>query len=547
MAQTLLTGATGLLAHQRKLDVVANNIANLNTTGYKSQNVLFSDLVYTNLAPAQGPSASGLQGGINPRQVGNGVQVSQISQDFTQGVLSSTGAAFDFAIEGEGFFVTNSDQQQFTRDGSFSTDSDGFLVDPSTGAYVQRTGVLGESINGSIGFQASGDNRINIPLGASVAGSATTSSSFIGNLPASALPPLAEILTTSTALQSSGSPATASTLLNDLDYNTVDYQAGDTIEIVGTDVDGTSFMTSLPVDGTTTLGDLVNAVNANLVDAQIAVTPLGNLQITANQPGEALLSLNLSDGTSNVGSVDFAQSVFVVETDGKAADTVDSTIQVFDSRGQAHPLNVSMQKIDYNRWDATFTPASNSVQIVDGSITQILFNEDGSFQTVNGTGTGDPAIEITIDSLAASQTIQVDLSRLTHLATNYSATFDQDGFPPGNIVSMNVSSDGTLEGVATNGRRLDVAQLAIARFANNQGLESIGQNNFVQSANSGIPSIGAGQSQGRGGVRGGQLENSNVDVALEFTQLIVAQRGFSANARSITVATEVLQELNNIF
>lgn len=547
MAQTLLTGATGLLAHQRKLDVVANNIANLNTTGYKSQNVLFSDLIYTNLSPALGPAASGFQGGINPKQIGNGVQVSQVSQDFTQGVLTNTGAQFDFAIEGDGFFVTDGDQQQFTRDGSFSLDSDGFLVDPATGAYVQRTGVVGEPLNGNLGFQASGDTRINVPLGASVPGAATTTSSFIGNLPASALPPLAEIITTSTAWETSGSPVTSGTLLNDLDLSTVDYQAGDTIEIVGTDVDGSSFMSSFPVDGTTTVGDLVSAINANLTGAQIAVTPVGNLQITANQPGEALLSLNLSDGTSNVGSVDFTDSVFVVETDGKAADTVESTIQVFDSRGQPHPINVTMEKVDFNRWDATFTPASNSVQMVDGSITQILFNEDGTFQTVNGTGIGDASIEVTIDSLQANQQIQVDLSRLTHLATNYSATFDQDGFPPGNIVSMNISADGTLQGVATNGTRLDVAQMAVARFANNQGLESIGENYFIQTANSGDPSIGTGLTQGRGGIRGGQLENSNVDVALEFTQLIVAQRGFSANARSITVATEVLQELNNIF
>lgn len=545
MAQTLLTGASGLLAHQRKLDVVANNIANLNTTGYKSQQVLFSDLIYTDLSSGLGPS--GQQGGINPRQIGNGVQVAQIAQNFSQGVFSDTGSAFDFAIEGDGFFVTNGGQEQFTRDGSFSMDSDGYLVDPSTGAYVQRTGVVGESLNGVLGFQASGDNRINVPLGASVPGSATTAASFIGNLPASATPPLAEILATSTAWASTGTPATAATLLNDLDLSTTDYQAGDTIEVVGTDVDGSSFIVSVPVDATTTVGDLTAAINGNLTGGQMTISANGNLLLTANQPGEALLSLNLSDGNSNTGEFDFDQSIFVIETDGKAADTVDSTIQVFDSRGQPHPIHVSMEKIDFNRWDATFTPADGSLALNDGSITQILFNEDGSFQTVNGTGAGDANIEISVASLTTPQEIQIDLSNLTHLATNYSATFDQDGFPPGDIVSMNVSADGTLTGVSTNGRRLEVAQLAIARFSNNQGLESVGGNNFIQSANSGQPNVGSGQADGRGSIRGGQLETSNVDVALEFTQLIVAQRGFSANARSITVATEVLQELNNIF
>ena len=114
-------------------------------------------------------------------------------------------------------------------------------------------------------------------------------------------------------------------------------------------------------------------------------------------------------------------------------------------------------------------------------------------------------------------------------------------------MSLSISGDGVLSGIASNGRSLEVAQMAIARFANNQGLENVGDNYFVQTANSGTPDIGSGQSSGRGVVRGAQLESSNVDVALEFTQLIIAQRGFSANARSITVADEILQELNNIF
>ena len=113
-------------------------------------------------------------------------------------------------------------------------------------------------------------------------------------------------------------------------------------------------------------------------------------------------------------------------------------------------------------------------------------------------------------------------------------------------MSVDVATNGTLFGIASNGRRLDVAQLAIARFSNNAGLESVGNNYYAQTANSGIPDVGSGLSSGRGAIRGGQLESSNVDVALQFTQLIIAQRGFSANARSITVADEILQELNNI-
>ena len=547
MTNSLLTGASGLLAHQQKLDVVANNIANLNTTGYKSQNVVFSDLIYTDRTSAIGASGPD-EGGINPTQIGNGVQVSEVSQNFSQGVLGATGSDLDFAIDGDGFFVVAGDQQQFTRDGSFSIDSTGFLVDPGTGLHVQRVGAVGQAADGIPGFQIPGDTRINVPLGVSVPGRATTSASFLGNLPASAVPALTEILTTSSPLTVAGGvAATGASLLNDLELNATDYTTGDAIEIIGTDISGASFSSSFPVDATTTLADLTAAINSNLSGASVNISPEGNLLLSADSPGDALLSLQLANGATNVGSSRFEDAIFVVETDGKDADAVDSTIQIFDSRGEPHSINVSFQKQGFNQWRAVFSPADSSVTLNDDVVSDIVFDEDGTFLTVNGIGDGDSNISFTIDTLTGSQEVLLNLDNLTHLATNHSATFEQDGFSPGTIVSLNVGADGTLAGVASNGRRLEVAQLAIARFSNNQGLESVGNNYYVQTANSGTPDIGSGQSNGRGTIRGSQLESSNVDVALEFTQLIIAQRGFSANARSITVATEVLQELNNIF
>ena len=545
MTNSLLTGASGLLAHQQKLDVVANNIANLNTTGFKSHNVVFSDLIYTNRSSAVGSSGPE-DGGINPTQIGNGVQVAEVSQNFNQGVLEATGSDFDFAIDGDGFFVVAGDQQQYTRDGSFAIDSSGFLVDPATGLHVQRIGAVGETADGVPGFQSAGDTRVNIPLGVSVPGQATTSTDLIGNLPALAVPAFTEVLTTASPLTTAGAVATGATLLNDLDLNGTDYTAGDTIEIIGTDINGASFSSNFSVGPTTTLADLTTAINGNLTGASVNVSPEGNLLLTADQPGDALLSLQLANGDSNIGSSQFEDAAFVIETDGRDPDSVDSTIQIFDSRGEPHSINVTFQKTDFNRWRAEFTPADGSVTLDDNVISEIVFNEDGSFQTVSGIGDGDSNISFTVDTLTGSQEVQFDLDNLTHLATNFSATFDQDGFSPGTIVSVNVAADGTLSGIASNGRSLDVAQLAIARFSNNQGLESLGNNYYAQTANSGIPDIGNGQSDGRGIIRGGQLESSNVDVALEFTQLIIAQRGFSANARSITVATEILQELNNI-
>ncbi|MCA9209480.1 MAG: flagellar hook-basal body complex protein, partial [Planctomycetales bacterium] len=123
---------------------------------------------------------------------------------------------------------------------------------------------------------------------------------------------------------------------------------------------------------------------------------------------------------------------------------------------------------------------------------------------------------------------------------------EQDGFAPGTMNSVNTGPDGTIYGIATNGRQFPIAQLALASFRNVQGLRSVGDNYFEESLNTGDVQLGTALSGDRGAIVAGQLETSNVEVAQEFTRLIVAQRGFSANARTITVADKVLEELTNI-
>lgn len=546
MSQTLLIGATGLLAYQQKLDVVANNIANSNTTSYKSQRALFSDLLYDTRQPALG-SRSEIVGGTNPEQIGHGVRVAEISKNFSQGVLENTGQDFDFAIQGDGFFVVSGQEQSYTRDGSFAIDGSGYLVDPATGGFIQRFGTNGEGSDTELAFQTSGDNRIRIPLGEDVPGNPTSEASFDGNLPVTATPPEFEVLTTSRPFVVAGTAATATTLLNDLDTNTVDYGAGDVIEVTGTNADGSTFSANVAVTATSTLGDLVSAIDSNITGATAVLLPDGNIRITADAVGESFLSVNLQDASGNAGSTDFISRALVLTTNGKEGDTVESTIQVFDIRGQSHSLQVSFEKKTDNQWDATFTSSGDVIDLPDGQVTSIIFNEDGSFQTVNGTGLGNNSIDLEIDSISSNQQIVIDLSNMTHLAAGYSATFDQNGLPPGSITNINVTQEGILSGVTTNGSEVQIAQLAVASFANNHALENVGDNYYVQTSNSGNPTIGPALAAGTGSVVGGQLETSNVDIALEFTQLIIAQRGFSANARTISVATEVLQELNSIF
>ena len=177
----LFGGASGLAANSVVLDVVGQNLANLSTTGFKAQRAQFQDLVYQTLNP--GSSPSGTTGGVNPAQAGSGVNVGAIGSLFTQGSIAPTGRVLDAAIQGSGFFVlSNGQRTTFSRAGSFSIDSAGYLVDPNTGFRVQRTGTTGEPSATSGGFQVTGNQDIRVPLGTGIPGTATANVSFQGNL-----------------------------------------------------------------------------------------------------------------------------------------------------------------------------------------------------------------------------------------------------------------------------------------------------------------------------------------------------------------------------
>lgn len=552
MANALLTGVSGLIAHQRMLDVVGNNLANMNTAGYKAQRTLFSDLLYTTINPATGGTES-VAGGRNPNQIGSGVKVGQIARLFTQGSLEQTGRDLDFAMQGDGFFVVNNAQRNlYTRSGAFSLDDMSYLVDPTTGGRVQRYGTAGEGDGVNPAFQTRGDTGIFIPLGASIPGAASTTVSLIGNLSSQATGPLMEVLISTAPYLVAGVAATAATLLNDLDSNVAAYGAGDVLEITGTAADGSAVSVNLNVDGTTTLGDLISAISGAYPDATASLDAAGNLILTADAEGPASLSLRLDDASANSGGGDWNSHSPVVTTQGKDGDVVHAAIEVYDVRGGAHAVHLTFQKQSDNLWDMTATVDPADGVVVDDAVRQIRFNDDGSFDQVLGTGVGDANLAFEWNGIAQQQTLDVlsgtngAFDGLTQLATASGVLFDQDGFGAGVITAVQVNADGMIEAVASNGRRFVVAQLAIASFRNPGGLIALGDNYYVESLNSGEVQIGTALSGTRGAVAPGHLESSNVEIAFEFTRLIVAQRGFSANARTITVADEMLEELTNV-
>ncbi len=410
----LFVGSSGLSANSTALDVVGNNLANLNTTGYKTQRTLFKDVVYQTLNAGSGSTQQ--VGGTNPVQLGFGVNVGAIDSILGQGNLTPTGRNLDAGIQGAGFFVLSDGQQQlFSRAGAFSVDSGGFLIDPSSGARVQRSGVVGEPTAALPGFQVPGNTDVRIPFGAGLPGLQTANVNFQGNL-----------------------------------------------------------SSSLPVGGTIT-----------------------------------------------------------------------TSIQIFDSQSTPRALTVNFTKTASNTFDISTLVSGGTAT---PQTTTITFDTAGLLvnpATIDVDITGIPS--------AAAQTVTLNLGTpgqttgLTQFGgTSTSTAVGQDGTGFGTLTDVSFDATGTVQGRFSNGRTVPIAQLAIAGFNNQGGLLRMGQNYFTASAASGEALIGVGGQGGLGTVLGGALEGANVDIAIEFSRLIIAQRGFQVNARTISVANETLQELANI-
>jgi flagellar hook protein FlgE len=346
--------------------------------------------------------------------------------------------------------------------------------------------------------------------------------------------------------------ATGTTLLNSLDNNTAKYQAGDSLLIQGTTTNGTAVNATLNVNGTTTLADLVNAINANFAGSKASLTGNGNLVVTANATGPSKLALTKTDASSDKGGTTWVNQSLAVTATGKNGDTATTGIQFYNAQGSPYTLTLTFQKQANNTWNLTGSIPASDGTMVNGVISGITFNANGAFSQVTGAG-GAASMTIALTGQAAPLTIKFNLGSsqgfngLTQVGSDTTAAAtSQNGYGAGTLSNVTIDQSGIVNGVFTNGQVLQIAQLAIASFADPEGLTREGDNYFSLSSESGPALIGAGKTGGRGSVQQGQLEDSNVDVALEFTKLIIAQRGFELNAHSITAGDQVLQDLVNI-
>jgi flagellar hook protein FlgE len=406
-------GLSGLNANGVYLSVIGNNLANINTVGFKSSSVTFMDLVSQNAGGASG----------NPMQIGLGVITGSISPVFSQGAIENTREATNVAIQGNGLFVVRGPNgNAYTRAGNFSFNSEGKLVTPD-GYFVQ-------------GYTASD-------------------------------PVTGRIVTTGPA----------------------------------TDI----------------------AVPPGVLRA-----PEPTTSIRANS--------NLDSGAAT-------------------NDTLTTSVQIYDALGEAHVATITYTKqAAAGSWAYSVTVpgaeiaggvAGTPFQVANGTL---AFNNNGVLTTVNGAAPADVTINTPAwTNGAAASTWTWDLvdannvPSLTGFASpSATSSISQNGSAAGMVDNISISGDGTILATFGAGQTVAVGQLALANFNNPKGLVKLGSNRYGESQAAGIPNIGVAGTGGRGTLIGSALEQSNVDIATEFTQMILAQRGYQANSKTITVSDEIL-------
>lgn len=573
MGSALSAGVSGLKAHQAMLDIAGNNLSNVNTIGYKGSSITFAELLSQTVRRASGPSAT--LGGVNPQQMGSGVGIAAIRKDMSQGNITSTGQDLDVAIDGAGYFVLHDGTQEvYTRIGSFAVDSNNTLVDPATGYRVQRAGNYGETE----GFQTVGDSSIHIPWDASMPARATTTVTMNGNLRSSAESTDATIhkIVSDLAFTTDGGDTAAgsNTFLSDLDQWTALLGVGETgtILVSGVKEDGTVF-TNQPITWTgaepgsgATMQDLLDQMTAIFDASTVSLNADGRLMVTANAAGysEAMIT-GMTYQSADADSMKVPSFFDYVTIGGN--DTKPFKITVYDNMGQQHVLSGTFVKTDAtNTWDLVIQSISgertgswgdydiHNSGSLNRRISGIQFNPDGSFKGL-ASPSENSIIGVQFESNPnVTQLITLNLGTsgeftgLTQFASQQSsaAALTQDGYAAGSLSNVTIDKTGMIVGTFTNGVKVNVAALAIGVFQNPGGLEAVGGGYFLPSSNSGEPILTMAATGGAGTITGKSLEYSNVDVATEFVNLMQAQNGYQANARTIRVANDILRELTNL-
>jgi len=457
------TGLSGLRAATSDLNVTGNNIANASTTGFKQSRAEFGDVYATSL--------TGGGGSVN---IGGGVRLQQVAQQFTQGNITLTQRDFDVAIDGRGFFILNHDgERAYTRSGIFGVDKDGYVVSNSGGHLV--------------GYAATSSGQVDL-----------------GN----------EVDLRIQNFQLQASQTSRLRMAFNLDASS---QA----------VDGSRFPTFDPADQNT----FNYASSATVYDSE-GVPHVATTYFRKDQPDSAI-----ETGVNN----DWFMWIAIDGALINGGNPANSTASPLDPDGNHSAFTV---RFDVN---GKLDPATNRFVIDDWVPARQIQSDFGSNAEPLGPlgGAASPTYNGAVDE--GTSDFLIDITGSTQYGDEFNvASVNQNGFAPGQLVGTTISENGVLFARYTNGQSQILGQILLADFQNVQGLTPIGNTEWAESFDSGQPARGVATSGVLGSLQAGALEESNVDISEELVSLIIAQRNFQANAKTIETSNAITQTVINI-
>ena len=493
MMRSMNSAVSSLKNHQTRMDVIGNNIANVNTVGFKSSSTVFSDVFYQTTQSASGPNKESNMGGVNPKQIGLGANVSSISKSITDpGGSQTTNNALDCMLTGDSFFITkNGGRTYFTKNGAFKVDADGTLVN-SEGAKVQ-------------GWQVDPDDPTKIKPG-----------------------PVSNLNIMSPENQYTNPEATTAGYLSGnidrTDTQLASGSAGRTFQMNFYDNLGYEYTAKFVIKRST-VSD--NAYNIELKDIL--------------KDGKSIMynAVKKDDGTTEYTATGWGATLSKDKTSLSDVSSVDSVDDGKPDFGDSGKFNMV--------FDGTTGKFKSLAE--DGS-------PDFDASTMDDTVIKKMYLNIGGKTPNPFKNIELDFSQMTMFASQTSSKIESTmgdvdgngkGKMKGTMKGVSVDNSGKIYGSYDNGDLKLLGQIAVAGFKNPAGLEAVGNSNFVETMNSGkFDGVGKDVTSDGGKIQTGMLEMSNVDLAAQFTDMITTQRGFQANSRTITTTDSILEELINL-
>lgn len=488
--RSLNSGVSGLSVHQTRMDVIGNNIANVNTIGYKASSANFADVFYQTTQSATGPNAETGAAGRNALQIGMGTNLASVTKSIEQtGGTQRTDNPFDVMINGNSFFIVNNGgTNYFTKAGAFGIDGSGNLATPD-GSLV-----MGWQVDPLDPSKAMADNvsplRIMSPENQFASPVATTHVNISGNI--------------------------------DSKDTQIASNTGKTVSISFYDSMGYAY------SGQIKLQQLEGVEN------EYSVT----LMNITNENGGSIFANKIVDDSgmtsyvpTEINSFDFGGFTYNVNVN---PDNGSLTLSSEDAEGNTLTGdNLPSATLSFNKEDGSFSGVSGNDGELLNSLNFSIHQEPTAYEEIN-----IDFSSLTMYSTSGNSSLEAAKGSIDGMGA---------GRQVGNLSGIGIDTAGRIYGRYDNGDSRLLGQIAVAKFSNPSGLEAVGNNMFIQTQNSGeFDGIGQDITSDGGAFTTGALEMSNVDLASEFTDMITTQRGFQANSRIITVSDTLLEELINL-